>query len=95
MEEPFSESEDEDKAGEMPKFTRPHFNLPMPRRRIRTLSGTIPPVGFCPVWGGPTMCLGCLEFFDLPTQTPDYVGHLLEKHRIVVTDIELIVDLKR
>lgn len=47
------------------------------------------------MWGGPTMCLGCLEFFDLPSQTSAYVEHLLEKHKIVIADIELIVDVKR
>jgi hypothetical protein len=33
--------------------------LPLPRGRIRTLSGTIPPVGYCPKWGGPTMYAIC------------------------------------
>lgn len=41
------------------------------------------------------MCLNCFDFYDLPNQTDQYVTHLLEKHRIIVTDIELIVDLKR
>jgi hypothetical protein len=41
------------------------------------------------------MCLQCMEFFDLPKQTNEYVEHLLSKHKIVITDIELIVDLKR
>ena len=40
------------------------------------------------------MCLQCMEFFDLPRQTADYVQHLLDTHRIVVTDIELIVEAR-
>lgn len=99
MEEPFSESDDEETPEEREarhrRQARPLLLLPIPRRRIRTLSGMIPAVGHAPVWGGPTMCLNCLEFFDLPKQTSDYVQHLLDKHKIVVTDIELIVDLKR
>jgi hypothetical protein len=99
MEEPFSESDDdetpEEREARKKRQAKPQLLLPMPRRRIRTLSGMIPAVGHAPVWGGPTMCLNCLEFFDLPKQTSDYVQHLLDKHKIVVTDIELIVDLKR
>lgn len=99
LEEPFSDSEEEDENSAAVRArraaTRPHLKLPMPRRRIRSLSGTVPPTGVRPVWGGPTMCLGCLEFFDLPKETEAYVSHLLDHHRIVITDIELIVDLKR
>ncbi len=100
LEEPFSESEDEEATGgaknaAASKSAKPRLALPMPRRRIRTLSGMVAPVGYAPTWGGPTMCLGCLEFFDLPGQTRQYVDHLLSEHRIVITDIELIVDLKR
>jgi len=99
MEEPFSESDEdetpEEREARYKRQAKPMLLLPMPRRRIRTLSGMIPAVGYAPVWGGPTMCLNCLEFFDLPKQTAEYVQHLLDKHKIVVTDIELIVDLKR
>lgn len=99
MEEPFSESDEdetpEEREARHKRQAKPLLLLPMPRRRIRTLSGMIPAVGYAPVWGGPTMCLNCLEFFDLPKQTTEYVQHLLDKHKIVVTDIELIVDLKR
>lgn len=99
MEEPFSESDEdetpEEREARYKRQAKPLLLLPMPRRRIRTLSGMIPAVGYAPVWGGPTMCLNCLEFFDLPKQTAEYVQHLLDKHKIVVTDIELIVDLKR
>lgn len=95
LDEPFSDSEGEDgpRASKVP--SRPKLNLPLPRGRIRTLSGTVPPVGYSPVFGGPTMCLQCMEFFDLPDQTKEYVEHLLGKHKIVITDITLIVDLKR
>jgi hypothetical protein len=94
MPEPFSSSEDEDES--MAKRTsKLKVALPLPRRRIRTLSGTIPPVGYAPVWGGPTMCLGCLEFFDVPKDTDKYAEHLLKEHKIVINDMHQIVDLKR
>ncbi|VDP35396.1 unnamed protein product [Soboliphyme baturini] len=90
LEEPFSDSGDDTFV---PKGT--HLSLPLPRRRIRTLSGMIPPIGYSPTWGGPTMCLQCLEFFDVSKATESYVAHLLQKHKIVISDIKLIVDLKR
>ncbi|KRY54627.1 Malignant T-cell-amplified sequence 1, partial [Trichinella britovi] len=90
LEEPFSESEDE-----LAERAKHRISLPVPQRRIRTLSGTIPPVGYSPIWGGPTMCLMCLEFFDLPKDTSLYAKHLLKMHKIVITEMDLIVDLKR
>ncbi|KRX87343.1 Zinc finger protein [Trichinella pseudospiralis] len=90
LEEPFSESEDE-----LAERAKHRISLPVPKRRIRTLSGTIPPVGYSPIWGGPTMCLMCLEFFDLPKDTSLYARHLLKLHKIVITEMDLIVDLKR
>ncbi|KRZ15250.1 Malignant T-cell-amplified sequence 1 [Trichinella zimbabwensis] len=90
LEEPFSESEDE-----LAERAKHRISLPVPKRRIRTLSGTIPPVGYSPIWGGPTMCLMCLEFFDLPKDTSLYAKHLLKLHKIVITEMDLIVDLKR
>ncbi|VDM28105.1 unnamed protein product [Toxocara canis] len=65
LDEPFSDSEEEQKG--VKKLT-----LPIPRGRIRTLSGTVPVVGYSPKWGGPTMCLSCLHFFDLPDQIPSF-----------------------
>ncbi|KRX87344.1 Malignant T-cell-amplified sequence 1 [Trichinella pseudospiralis] len=84
-EEPFSESEDE-----LAERAKHRISLPVPKRRIRTLSGTIPPVGYSPIWGGPTMCLMCLEFFDLPKDTSLYARHLLKLHKIVITEMDLI-----
>lgn len=98
LEEPFSSSEeelDEAAAATQKRRLHPALSLPLPRRRIRTLSGMVAPTGFSPVWGGPTKCLQCLEFFDLPKETPKFVEHLLEKHEIVINDIDSIVDLKR
>ncbi|KHN82741.1 Zinc finger protein [Toxocara canis] len=88
LDEPFSDSEEEQKG--VKKLT-----LPIPRGRIRTLSGTVPVVGYSPKWGGPTMCLSCLHFFDLPDQIPSFADHLLTEHHIVVVEMELIVDPKR
>ncbi|VDM06758.1 unnamed protein product [Wuchereria bancrofti] len=61
LEEPFSDSDDNDTLRGPKKLS-----LAIPRGRIRTLSGTVPAVGYSPKWGGPTMCLSCLQFFDLP-----------------------------
>uniref|UniRef100_A0AC34R469 C2H2-type domain-containing protein n=1 Tax=Panagrolaimus sp. JU765 TaxID=591449 RepID=A0AC34R469_9BILA len=69
--------------------------LQIPRGRIRTLSGTVPPIGYSPLWGGPTMCLACLEFFNLPDDISKFTEHLLKEHKIVVEEMELIVDPKR
>ncbi|VDM27334.1 unnamed protein product [Toxocara canis] len=88
LDEPFSDSDEEQKG--VKKLT-----LPIPRGRIRTLSGTVPVVGYSPKWGGPTMCLSCLHFFDLPDQIPSFADHLLTEHHIVVVEMELIVDPKR
>ena len=55
----------------------------------------MPPVGYSPVWGGPTMCLGCLEFFDLPAETPQCTAHLMKEHKISISEMDLIVDVKR
>jgi len=71
------------------------MNLAIPRGRIRTLSGTVPLVGYSPKWGGPTMCLSCLMFFDLPDQVTDFAEHLLIEHKIVVSEMQHIVDPKR
>ncbi|KHJ40616.1 zinc finger, C2H2 type [Trichuris suis] len=103
LEEPFSESDEEQQntevRGERDRIQvkpRKHFlSLPVAKQRIRTLSGTIPPIGYSPIWGGPTMCLKCLEFFDLPKETDSYAKHLIDRHRIVIADIDLIVDLKK
>uniref|UniRef100_A0A914VV17 C2H2-type domain-containing protein n=1 Tax=Plectus sambesii TaxID=2011161 RepID=A0A914VV17_9BILA len=92
LEEPFSDSDDE---GAVKAPSTRKLNLPIPRGRIRTLSGTVPAVGYSPKWGGPTMCVSCLQFFDLPSMVEQFTGHLLSEHHIVVTEIELIVDLKR
>lgn len=91
LDEPFSDS-DEDS---------PHHRqvqkpcLVIPRGRIRTLSGTVPPVGVSPKWGGPTMCLSCLQFFNLPDEIAKFADHLLDEHKIVIEDVGLIVDPKR
>lgn len=91
MSEPFSDSEDEGPRHRVPQ--KPVLQIP--RGRIRTLSGTVPPIGYSPKWGGPTMCLSCLEFFDLPDQIERFNEHLLKEHHIVVEEMELIVDPKR
>uniref|UniRef100_A0A915JQT3 Uncharacterized protein n=1 Tax=Romanomermis culicivorax TaxID=13658 RepID=A0A915JQT3_ROMCU len=85
-----SDSEDEESAKE-----RKRSALPLPEKRLLTLSGTVPLVGYSPKFGGASMCLSCMEFFDLPAETTKYVKHLLENHKLVIEDIELIVDLKR
>lgn len=91
LEEPFSDSDDES-----PRHREPQkMQLPIPRGRIRTLSGTVPVVGFSPKWGGPTMCLSCLHFFDLPEDLDKFTDHLLSEHHIVVSEMGLIVDPKR
>ena len=41
------------------------------------------------------MCLSCLQFFDLPEQIQLFADHLLKEHRIVVSEMNLIVDPKR
>lgn len=89
LEEPFSDSDDESPRGPQ----KP--SLVVPRGRIRTLSGTVPPVGFSPKWGGPTMCLSCLQFFDLPDLIDQFSEHLLKEHQIVIEEVNLIVDPKR
>lgn len=61
LDEPFSDSDEES-----PRHVHQKPCLVIPRGRIRTLSGTVPPNGYSPKWGGPTMCLCCLQFFDLP-----------------------------
>ncbi|CAB3397731.1 unnamed protein product [Caenorhabditis bovis] len=91
LEEPFSDSEDESFRPKKPQ----KMNLTIARGRIRTLSGTVPLVGYSPHWGGPTMCLSCLQFFDLPDQIPKFADHLLKEHKIVVSEMHLIVDPKR
>ncbi|KAI6218039.1 C2H2-type domain-containing protein [Aphelenchoides fujianensis] len=89
LEEPFSDSdEDTPRAAQKP-------SLVIPRGRIRTLSGTVPPVGYAPKWGGPTMCLSCLQFFDLPELIEKFSEHLLTEHQIVIEEVDLIVDPKR
>lgn len=90
LDEPFSDS-DNDLRPKQP--AKP--NLVIPRGRIRTLSGTVPVVGYSPKWGGPTMCLSCLQFFDLPEQMVQFEEHLLKEHKIVVSEMDLIVDPKR
>lgn len=67
LEEPFSDSDDENRVPIKPCLT-------IPRGRIRTLSGTVPPVGSSPKWGGPTMCLSCLQFFNLPEQITQFAA---------------------
>ncbi|MFH4982278.1 hypothetical protein AB6A40_008987 [Gnathostoma spinigerum] len=89
LDEPFSDSDDE-----MPKGPQ-KLSLPIPKGRIRTLSGTVPMVGYSPKWGGPTMCLSCLQFFDLPDFMDEFANHLLKEHHIVVVEMDLIVDPKR
>ena len=59
------------------------------------MSGTIPPVGYSPHWGGPTMCLKCLQFFQLPEMMDSFSTHLLNEHKVVIDDMNIIVDLKR
>ncbi|KIH63493.1 zinc finger, C2H2 type [Ancylostoma duodenale] len=73
LDEPFSDSDDDFRPKQPQKLS-----LIIPRGRIRTLSGTVPIVGYSPKWGGPTMCLSCLQFFDLPEQMEpfeEYVEH--------------------
>lgn len=41
------------------------------------------------------MCVSCLEFFDLPEQISGFADHLLKEHKIVVSEMNLIVDPKR
>ncbi|KAI1720921.1 c2H2 type zinc-finger (2 copies) domain-containing protein [Ditylenchus destructor] len=91
LDEPFSDS-DEDTPRHR-QVQKPC--LIIPRGRIRTLSGTVPPVGSSPKWGGPTMCLSCLQFFNLPDEIGKFADHLLDEHRIVIEDVALIVDPKR
>lgn len=91
LEEPFSDTDDETVRRRQPE--KP--NLFIPRGRIRTLSGTVPVTGYSPKWGGPTMCLSCLQFFDLPDQVDSFAEHLLKEHKIVVQEMNLIVDPKR
>ena len=91
LDEPFSDSDDDSSRPRQPQ----KMNLAIPRGRIRTLSGTVPIVGYSPKWGGPTMCLSCLQFFDLPDQINDFAEHLLIEHKIVVSEMNLIVDPKR
>ncbi|CAJ0917957.1 unnamed protein product, partial [Mesorhabditis belari] len=67
LEEPFSDTDDETVRHRPEKP-----NLFIPRGRIRTLSGTVPVIGYSPKWGGPTMCLYCLQFFELPYQIGDF-----------------------
>ena len=90
LDEPFSDSDSESGPRGPQKM-----QLPIPRGRIRTLSGTVPIVGYSPKWGGPTMCLSCLHFFDLPEDIETFSEHLLKEHHIVVSEIDLIVDPKR
>ncbi|VDM58828.1 unnamed protein product [Angiostrongylus costaricensis] len=90
LDEPFSDSDDDVRTKQLQKP-----NLVIPRGRIRTLSGTVPIVGYSPKWGGPTMCLSCLQFFDLPEQMDRFEEHLLKEHKIVVSEMGLIVDPKR
>ncbi|CAK5012968.1 unnamed protein product [Meloidogyne enterolobii] len=92
LDEPFSESEDES-AARRRAAQKPC--LVIPRGRIRSLSGTIPPVGYSPHWGGPTMCLKCLQFFQLPEMMDSFSTHLLNEHKVVIDDMDIIVDLKR
>ncbi|KAL7079837.1 hypothetical protein ACQ4LE_000386 [Meloidogyne hapla] len=92
LDEPFSESEDESAARR--RATQKPC-LAIPRGRIRSLSGTIPPVGYSPHWGGPTMCLKCLQFFQLPEMIDSFSTHLINEHKVVIDDIDIIVDLKR
>jgi hypothetical protein len=91
LDEPFSDSDEESPYHR--EVQKP--SLQIPRGRIRTLSGTVPPVGFSPKWGGPTMCLKCLNFFDLPEEVPKFSDHLLAEHQIVIEELALIVDPKR
>ncbi|RCN28262.1 zinc finger, C2H2 type [Ancylostoma caninum] len=109
LDEPFSDSDDDYRPKQPQKLS-----LIIPRGRIRTLSGTVPVVGYSPKWGGPTMCLSCLQFFDLPEQMEPFeecviysvrsrlslnmifvFRHLLKEHKIVVSEMGLIVDPKR
>uniref|UniRef100_A0AC35TKC8 C2H2-type domain-containing protein n=1 Tax=Rhabditophanes sp. KR3021 TaxID=114890 RepID=A0AC35TKC8_9BILA len=91
LEEAFSDSDD-DKPRD-PSEAKP--SIPLPRARIRTLSGTVAPVGFSPKWGGPTMCVSCLQFFNLPDDMCNFADHLLKEHKIVISEIDHIVDFKR
>ncbi|CAJ0954504.1 unnamed protein product, partial [Mesorhabditis belari] len=67
LEKPFSDTDDETVRHRPEKP-----NLFIPRGRIRTLSGTVPVIGYSPKWGGPTMSLYCLQFFELPYQIGDF-----------------------
>jgi len=89
LEEPFSDSDDDS-----PRVQQKP-SLIIPRGRIRTLSGTIPETGFSPKFGGPTMCLSCLQFFELPELIENFADHLLTEHQIVIEEASLIVDPKR
>ena len=89
LDEPFSDSDDDSPR----QVQKPC--LIIPKGRIRTLSGTVPTVGQSPKWGGPTMCLSCLQFFNLPDQIGNFASHLLDEHHIVVEEVDLIVDPKR
>jgi len=91
LDEPFSDSDDESPYHR--EIQKP--SLQIPRGRIRTLSGTVPITGYSPKWGGPTMCIKCLNFFDLPDEVQKFSDHLLSEHQIVVEEMELIVDPKR
>ncbi|KAK0418962.1 hypothetical protein QR680_013875 [Steinernema hermaphroditum] len=91
LHEPFSDSDDGSPRSQEPM--KPSLKIPC--NRIRTLSGTVPTTGYSPKWGGPTMCLSCLEFFDLPEMIGKFSEHLLHEHHIVVSEMELIVDPKR
>jgi hypothetical protein len=91
LDEPFTDSDEDSPRHHVPQ--KPC--LIIPRGRIRTLSGTVPPVGNSPKWGGPTMCLSCLQFFNLPEQIGKFAEHLLEEHHIVIEEVDLIVDPKR
>ena len=74
LEEPFTDSEDETPR----EAQKP--SLVIPRGRIRTLSGTVPPTGYSPKWGGPTMCLSCLQFFDLPENIEKFAECVARKY---------------
>jgi hypothetical protein len=41
------------------------------------------------------MCISCLQFFDLPEQLETFTEHLIKEHKIVVSEMNLIVDPKR
>uniref|UniRef100_A0A0K0EQQ0 C2H2-type domain-containing protein n=1 Tax=Strongyloides stercoralis TaxID=6248 RepID=A0A0K0EQQ0_STRER len=91
LEEAFSDTDDDRPRD--PSENKP--SIPLPRARIRTLSGTVAPVGYSPKWGGPTMCVSCLQFFNLPDEMDEFATHLLKEHHIVISEIDHIVDFKR